>query len=173
MAAAKLKADKNGWIVHGTHKNSPWAILVILALIAAVVVLAYQRFMAFDTITYQVRQCAQPLTAESTWADIEAAGCRVGSTAGMEFRVYEGRSEHVPDSVTDDTFIFDRYPVNSVFHTADLTTTEPGQSALIVDPGNEEIRTVMNSDRSGKNWSAYVGREGPTDYWILLTPGNA
>lgn len=170
MAAPRLKTDKNGWVVQDSHKNNPWAMVVIVVVIAVLVIVTYQRFMAFDTITYQVQACEQPLSDTSSWIDVEAAGCVPTSTAGMSFAIFEGGSRHQPDSVTDDSFVFDSYPVNSILHTTEFTSGEPAETIAIVDPVNEEIRTIMRGDRSGLDWSAYVGSRGPTEYWILITP---
>lgn len=162
--------DHSEWIVHGQTKTNPWVMVAIVVGIAALVVLAYQRLMNFDTITYELRQCEQPLTEESSWAEVTAAGCEPISIDGVTLKVYEGRSEHVPDSTEDSTFIFDSYPVNSIEHVLEIDGTPPGDALLLGDPQGEEIRRAMSSDAGGRDWSTYVGARGPTEYWLLLTP---
>ena len=162
---------KDGWIVHGQQRNSGWTLLLIAVLIGVLVVLAYQRFMNFDTITYELRQCDAPLTAESTWSEVEDAGCEPMDAAESSFVIYEEASRHNPDSVEGSAFVFESFPVNSILHVAELTLAESAESVVVAEPANEQMRVALRRNTAdGKVWSGYVGDRGPTEYWILVTP---
>lgn len=162
---------KDGWIVHGKHQNSLWVPVVIVIVIGVLVALAYQRFMAFDTVTYELRHCAEPLTAESTWEQVEAAGCEPADATGATFVLWEERSRHEPDSVAGSVFTFDSFPINSVAHSPQLTLPESAETVVVAEPTNEQLRRPMRrTSVDGLNWSGYTGARGPTEYWILVTP---
>lgn len=171
MAKAKER-DRTQWIVHGQHRNNPWIMFVIVALIVAAVVIAYLRIMAFRTVTYEVRQCQSPLTAESTWAEIEAAECRsIDAVAeGATLVLFEGSSRKEAESVLGGSFTFEGFPINTPAHSFELHGVQPADTGLLVDPKGQSIRREMRSDASGTTWSGFTGGRGPTEYWILLTP---
>lgn len=171
MAKAKER-DRSTWIVHGQDRNSPWIMLAIVVLIVVAVVLAYMRFMGFGTVTYEVRECRSPLTAESTWAQIEAADCRaidVG-TDGATLVLYEGTSRTEAASVDGGTFTFEGFPINTPAHAFELRGVRPAGTGLLVDPKDQSVRREVRSNASGTNWNGFTGGRGPTHYWILLTP---
>lgn len=163
--------EKSEWIVQGHHRDSPWVMLVIIALIGAAVVIAYVRFMAFKDVTYELRSCQQPLAADSTWEQIEAAGCEpVDELSGAHLVLYEEKSRHEPDLVEGARFTFERFPVNSVAHAVEITGTSPHGVGLLVDPEGRQIRRELSSNADGTQWSGYTGDRGPTTYWVLFTP---
>lgn len=162
---------KDGWIVHGKHQNSLWVPVVIAAVIGVLVFLSYQRFMAFDTVTYELRYCSEPLTAESTWAEVEAAQCEPVDAAGTTFVLFEESSQHEPDTVTGSVFTFEDFPINSVAHVPRLVLTEGAETVVVAEPTNEQLRRPMRRyDVDGLNWGGYTGARGPSEYWILVTP---
>lgn len=162
---------KDGWIVHGKHQNSLWVPVVIAALIGVCVFIYYQGFMRFETVTYELRECSAPLTAESTWAEVEAADCQPVDAAGATFVLYEERSRHEPDTVTGSVFTFESFPLNTAAHSPELTLAEPAESVVVAEPDNEQLRRPMRRISSdGLQWSGYTGSRGPTEYWILVTP---
>lgn len=166
--------DRSQWIVQGQHRNNPWIMFIIVALIVAAVVIAYMRVMAFRTVTYEVRQCQSPLTAESTWAQIEAAGCESidAGAQGATLVLFEGSSRKEAESVQGGIFTYEGFPINTPAHSFELHGVQPAETGLLVDPASETVRREMRSDASGTNWSGFTGGRGPTDYWILLAPGS-
>ena len=162
---------KDGWIVHGTYQNRLWVPVVIAAVIGVLVFGYYQRFMAFDTVSYELRHCSEPLTADSTWQEVEAAECEPVDAAGTTFVLFEERSQHDPSAVTGSVFTFEDFPVNSVAHSPQLILTEPAETVVVAEPTNEQLRRPMRrTSVDGLRWSGYTGARGPTEYWILVTP---
>jgi hypothetical protein len=162
--------DTSEWIVNGRTRSRPWVIVLIVAAIAAVVVLAYQRFMAFDTVTYELRACATPVSPQSSWSDIEAAGCEPVSDDSVSVVVYEGTSRHEPSSVAGARYSFGDFPVNTTAHSVEVNGTDPMGTVLIVEPTNERIRREMAGNADGTAWTGFVGARGPTEYRILMSP---
>ncbi|MCA1780946.1 MAG: hypothetical protein ABR500_14075 [Dermatophilaceae bacterium] len=160
------------WIVHGRKPGQPWLIVVFFVAIGVLVVLAYQRFMAFDTVTYELRACQSPLTVESTWSEVEAAGCEPTEPGEVQVVLYEGTSRHEPATVDRAVFSFDRFPVNSTLHSVEIDGTPPTGAVLIAEPTNETIRQSMSGNVQGTTWSGFVGDRGPTQYWLLMTPNE-
>lgn len=171
MAKARER-DRSQWIVHGQRRNSPWIMLIITALIVAAIVFAYLRVMAFRTVTYEVLECQSPLTAQSTWAQVEAAGCESIDANGEDVTLvlFEGSSAKEAESVQGGTFTFEGFPINTPAHSFELRGVQPADSGLLVDPEAQSVRREMRSDASGSTWSGFTGGRGPTEYWILLSP---
>jgi hypothetical protein len=160
------------WIVHSRKTSQPWVIIPFLVAIGVLVVLAYQRFMAFDTVTYELRVCQSPLTAETSWSEVEAAGCEPMTDTGASVVLYEGTSRHDPATAEGGVFSFDAFPINASSHAVEISGVPPASSVLIAEPTNERIRRAMSGDASGTSWSGFVGDRGPTEYWLLLTPAG-
>lgn len=173
MAKAKER-DRAQWIVHGQHRNNPWIMIIITVLIVAAIVVAYLQIMAFRTVTYEVRQCESPLTAQSTWAQIEAAGCESidANADGTTLVLFEGSSPKEAESVQGGLFTFEGFPINTPAHSFELRGVEPADTGLLVDPKSQTVRREMRSDASGSSWSGFTGGRGPTEYWILLSPSS-
>ena len=162
--------DSSEWIVNGRARSRPWVIVVIVAAIAVLIVVAYQRLMAFDTVTYELRACATPVTAQSSWADIEAAGCEPLSDDSVSVTVYEGTSRHEASSVSGARHSFGDFPVNTTAHSVEIAGTRPMGTVLIAEPTNEQIRREMAGNADGTTWTGFVGARGPTEYWLLMSP---
>lgn len=172
MGSGSGTRAREEWIVHGRKPGSPWVIPIVLILMAVLVVMAYQRFMAFEAVTYELRQCQAPLTADSTWEQVQAARCEPVDAGSTVFSIYEGSSRHQPDLVEGSEFIFDSFPINSVEHSTDLVLPEAAESVVIVEPTNERVRRSMRGDAAGTHWTGYTGDRGPTHYWLLVTPDS-
>jgi hypothetical protein len=151
-------------------RSRPWVIVVIVAVIAGIVVVAYQRFMTFETITYELRTCASPVDAQSSWSDIEAAGCEPTEHDGASVVVYEGTSRHEASSVAGAQHAFADFPLNTPAHSVEIIGSEPMGTVLIVEPTNERIRREMAGNADGTAWTGFVGARGPTEYWLLMSP---
>jgi len=173
MAKTKER-DKSQWIVQGQYRNNPWVMFVIVALIIAAVVIAYIRIMGFGTVTYEVRQCQSPITAESSWTEIEAADCSAIDAArdGVTMTLFEGKSPKEVDSVRGGRFVFEGFPINTPAHSFELRGVQPAEVGLLVDPSSKTVRRELSSNASGTDWSGFTGARGPTDYWVLLAPGS-
>lgn len=162
--------DTSQWIVNGRQRSRPWVIVVIVAAIAVLVVVAYQRFMAFETVTYEVRACSGHVDAQSSWSEIQAANCQPVSDDSVSVILYEGTSRHEPSSVVDGRYSFGDFPVNTPAHSVAITGTEPMRTVLIAEPTTERIRREMSGDAGGTAWTGFVGARGPTEYWLLMSP---
>lgn len=171
-SARKNRPRKNndGWIVHGKKPGNPWVIPVAIILMGVLVVMTYQRFMAFDSVSYELHTCQTPLAADSTWGQIESARCEPLDADGTELVIYEGSSRHAPDIVAGNTFSFDSFPVNSVEHSIQVQLPFPARSVVIAEPDNTRVRRALSSVQAGIQWSGYIGQRGPTRYWVLISP---
>ena len=162
--------DTSEWIVHGQHTRRPWVMFVIVALIVAAVVITYMRFKNFETITYELRSCASPLTAESSWEEVEAAGCEPIDATGVTMTLFEEKSRHEPDLVEGGAFTFESFPINTPAQSFEILGTPPSGAGFLVDPGGDIIRRQISSNAAGTDWSGFTGDRGPTQYWVLFTP---
>lgn len=167
---ARTQETKPEWIVHGHQPRRPWVMLVIVGLIIAAVVIAYLRFMNFQTVTYELRACTAPLTVDSTWSQIEAAGCEPIDASDVTMVVFEERSRHDPDQIEGGAFSFEGFPMNNPAHSFEITGTPPHDAGFLVDPEGQQIRRQISSNAAGTDWSGYTGDRGPTTYWVLFTP---
>lgn len=165
--------DTSEWIVYGRKQSQPWLIVVFVVAVGVLVVLAYQRFMAFDTVTYELRACRGSLTADSSWSQVESADCRPGSFGDVEVVVYEGTSRHEPAAVDGAAYSFDGFPLNSTAHSVEIDGLPSADGVLIAEPTTERIRRAMSGNAAGTAWSGFVGDRGPTLYWLLVTGGAA
>lgn len=145
-------------------------LIPLVALIAVAATTAYIRFMGFETVSYELRQCEQPLTAESSWDEVQAAGCDPADAAGTRVELYHEGVYVEPDSVSEATYTFEGWPVNSPSHAIGVWTTDSARSIVVAEPTNEAVRDQLSSDSAGTTWSGFVGARGPTTYWVLLTP---
>lgn len=153
------------------QRNRGWVLLVGFAAIVMLATVAYLEFMRFETVTYQLRQCEQPLTEDSSWADVEAAGCEpLAITGDANLLQIEASSRNAPDRVEGSTWTFDEVPVNSPAHAIEMVSPIAARSGVIAEPTNEVVRSTLSPDTSGTRWSGFIGSRGPTTYWLLLTP---
>lgn len=164
--------DTSEWIVNGRQRSRPWVIVLIVAVIAVLVVAAYQRFMAFETVTYELRACAAPVDAGSSWSDVEAADCTPLVDESVSVVVFEGTSRHEPSSVSGARYAFGDFPVNTPAHSVEITGTQPMGTVLIAEPANERIRREMTGNADRTSWTGFVGSRGPTEYWLLMSPAG-
>lgn len=152
-------------------RNRGWVLLLCFAAILLIATVAYMQLMRFETVTYELRQCEQPLTDSSSWADVEAAGCQpLAVTGSAGLLQIESSSRNAPDRVEGSTWVFDAVAVNSPAHAIELTSPVPAQSGVIAEPTNKVVRSRLSPDASGTLWTGFIGSRGPTTYWLLLTP---
>lgn len=151
--------------------NRGWVLIIAFAAVALMATVAYLEFMRFETVRYELRQCAQPLTEESSWAEVEAAGCEpLPLTGQASLTRVEGSSHHEPDSIEGSAWIFEGVPVNSPAHAIELVSPVAAEQGIIAEPTNETVRSELSPDTSGLRWSGFIGSRGPQEYWLLLTP---
>lgn len=153
------------------RRNRGWVVLLCFAVIVVLATVAYREFMRFETVSYELRRCEQALTEDSSWADVQAAGCEPVAIASDDSLLLQEESAlKSPDRTDGSTWLFDEVPVNSPAHSFQLQTSFEARSGVVVEPTNQRIRTELSSDASGTRWTAFIGSRGPTEYWILLTP---
>lgn len=152
-------------------RNRWWIMLAPAALIVILAAVGYTRFWNFQTVHYGLRQCNQPLSLESTWAEVQAAACDPIDPAGVQLTIRnEGQEVIEPSAVEGSTLSFDDIPVNSPAPAIRIELDRPAGAIVLAEPDHERIRRELNGDASGTSWSANVGSRGPTDYWVLITP---
>lgn len=153
------------------NANRGWVIGLGFLAIILVSSVVYTRYLGVSTVTYELRQCREPLTEMSSWAQVEAAGCEpLAATGDASVRVMEESSTLEADAVEGATWTFDDVPVNSPAHAVKVVTPLAGRTAVVAEPTNRRVRTELTSDAAGTRWTGHIGSRGPTEYWILLTP---
>lgn len=153
-----------------TQGNRPWVLILCVALVVGLAVLGYSRYWNFQTVSYELRECAEPLTAESTWAEVQAAACDPVEPGSIVLRATDKMEQIEPTTVEGSTFSFEMIPVHSRSNGLRVELQAPARSIVIAEPENEQVRREMNSDRPGLNWTANIGSRGPLHYWVLITP---
>lgn len=152
------------------QRNKPWVLILLMACIAGLAALGYTRFWNLQTVTYELRECAQPLTAESTWSEVQSAACDLVGPGGSRLWVVNEGEQVQPATVEGSTFTFERIPIHSPAPGLRAELDRPARTIVIAEPENEQIRRQMNGDSSGTSWSAHIGSRGPLHYWVLVTP---
>lgn len=177
MARARHEAmwtHQESTVKGSAQRNKPWVLILLVALIAGLAALGYTRFWNLQTVTYELRQCAQPLTAESSWADVQAAACEPVEQVdlrGTQLVVTNEGEQIQPATVEGSTFSFENIPIHSPAPGLRVDLDRPVSTIVIAEPDNEQIRREMNRlDSAGTSWSAHIGSRGPLHYWVLLTP---
>lgn len=153
-----------------TQVNRPWILILCVVLVVGLSALGYSRYNNFQTVSYELRECSQPLTAESTWEQVQQAGCRPVDPAGSQLVVFIEREIVQPGTVEGSTFSFDKIPLHSPAPGLRAELTRPARTVVVAEPENEQIRRQMRSDSTEQNWSANIGSRGPLHYWVLVTP---
>ena len=92
--------------------------------------------------------------------------------ASVSVAVYEGTSRHEPSSVDGARYAFSDFPVNTPAHSVEISGTPALGTVLIADPAGRQVRREMAGSASGTEWTGFVGSRGPTEYWLLLSPGG-
>lgn len=155
------------------RQNRPWVLAALIIALVAVVVLTWSRTMGISDVTYELRTCAEPLDAGSSWAEVQAAGCVPAPTAGTRVTLWAEGDQQDADVVDDTTWTFQDVPVNTAATAIEVDLSDPATSVVLVEPGNEQVRRALTKDAPGLSWTANVGARGPTAYWLLVTPASA
>lgn len=149
-----------------------WALALGFAVIVVATTLAFNRYMNFQDVTFELRHCDASLTAESTWREVQAAACDPATIEGDELTMWHGGAQSSPDATGEMSWTFEDVPVNTVLNAMEITTSGPAESVVLAEPDNEHIRRALTSDTEGTRWSANIGGRGPTTYWVLVTPAG-
>ncbi|MFX0538563.1 hypothetical protein ACQBAT_13360 [Ornithinimicrobium sp. Y1847] len=152
------------------RRNKAWVLIGMVAVLTVVIVLAWARLMNFQDVTYEVRECTQPLDRDSTWEQVEAANCQTLPTEGKRLTLWAGGDQQDADTVDDTTWTFESVPLNTVLTAMEIRLTDSASTVVLAEPENEVIRRALSGDASGTRWSANVGSRGPSTYWVLVTP---
>lgn len=154
----------------GPGNRGWWTLALGFAVIAVVATLAFNRYMNFQDVTFELRHCQQPLTAESTWREVQAAACDPAPVGGDVLTMWHEGSQSSADATAESSWTFEDVPVNTVVNAMEITTAAPARSVVLAEPDNEQIRRALTSDTARTRWSANIGDRGPTTYWVLVTP---
>lgn len=153
-----------------TQGNRPWILLLCVALIVGLSALGYSRYMNFQTVSYELRECSQPLSAESTWEQVQQAGCRPVDPVGTRLSAVVQQEALTPDAVEGSTFVFDEVAQHTQEHALRADLDRPARTVVVAEPEEQTIRRQMNGDRAGTTWTGHIGSRGPLYYWVLVTP---
>jgi hypothetical protein len=155
----------------GGHGNKGWWTLALgFAAIAIVATVAFNRYMNFQDVTFELRRCQAPLTAESTWKEVQAAACDPAPLEDEVLTMWHEGSQSPADATAESSWTFEDVPVNTVVNAMEIRTGAPARSVVLAEPENEQIRRALTSDAARTKWSANIGDRGPTTYWVLVTP---
>lgn len=157
--------------VTGRGPRSKWWVLPILA--AALPLTFYASWRVYndiDTVTYEVRECTEPLTEDASWADVTAAGCEPVPAEAMSMVLMRGEEPVEPDRTEGSLLSWDEWAVNSPEHSVQLVLDDPAETIVIAEPTNEQVRTALTGDSADVRWGGFIGGRGPKEYWVLITP---
>lgn len=156
----------------GPGNRGWWALAVGFGVIVVVSSLAFDRYMNFQDVTFELRYCQAPLTAESTWQEVQAAACDPAPVDDDVLTMWHGGDQSSADATGETSWTFEDVPVNTVVNAMQVRTSSPAQSVVLAEPDNAQIRRSLTSDSEGTRWSANIGDRGPTTYWVLVTPAG-
>ena len=155
------------------RRNRPWILALLFVVVVAVVVVTWGRMMNISDVTYELRVCQQPLDDESTWVEVQAAGCTAAPTDGTRVTLWAEGSQEEPDETTSTVWTFGEVPLNSPATAVQVDLSSPAASVVLAEPTTERVRRELTGDAAGARWTANVGSRGPETYWILVTPAAA
>ncbi|WP_151525597.1 hypothetical protein [Serinicoccus kebangsaanensis] len=151
-------------------RNKWWTLPLLVALALVALYGGYRVYMGIDTVTYEVRECQQPLAEGASWAEVQAAACDAVPADSLTMALMRGEERVEPDEVAGPLLTWDAWAVNSPEHSVQLVVDEPAETIVIAEPDNERVRVSLTSDTSGTRWGGFIGGRGPTSYWVLITP---
>lgn len=156
--------------VKGRWTNRWWVLPLCLVLVLVPATLLYRNYQGSTTATFEIYQCVQPLSAETTWEEIEGAGCEPADAADYEVRrrIAEARSE--PDEVHEHSYVFKDYPSNSPGNAVELTAPVALESVVVVELEEQLVRRALSSDSRRQDWYGHLGGRGGHEYRLLVTP---
>ncbi|ANS79922.1 hypothetical protein SGUI_2526 [Serinicoccus hydrothermalis] len=153
-------------------RNAWWMLPLLLGLALLALYGGYRVYMGIDTVTYEVRQCEESLTEQSSWDEVQAAACDPVPAAPVTMALMQGMDRIEPDDVSGSVLTWDAWPVNSPEHSVDLELQDPAQTVVIAEPEAQRVRVELTSDASETMWGGFIGGRGPTSYWVLITPAG-
>jgi hypothetical protein len=155
------------------RRNRAWVLALLFALVVVLATVTWSRMMNVSDVSYELRVCEQPLTAGSTWAEVQAAGCQAAPTAGAAVTLWAASDQQEPDVTSATAWTFHDVPVNTSATGVQVDLDAPARSVVLAEPTNERVRRELTGDVSGRRWTANVGARGPVSYWVLVTPAEA
>lgn len=170
--AEAVWTDETARVKGKRNRNRFWVLFGLVALGAVIISLTWSRMMGVTDVTYELRHCQQPIAEDASWQEVQAAACDPAPIEGLTARQVAASDEQEPSSSSGSTWTFKDVPVNSPENSFRLRLTEPATTVVLAEPGNEKIRREFTGDAEGIRWNAFVGSRGPSEYWILVTPGT-
>ena len=156
----------------GPGNRGWWTLALGFAVIATLATVAFNRYMNFQDVTFELRRCQAPLTAGSTWQEVQAAACDPAPIEDDVLTMWHEGSQSSADATTGSSWVFEDVPINTVVNALEITTGAPAQSVVLAEPDNEQVRRALTADSARVRWSANIGDRGPTTYWVLVTPAG-
>lgn len=152
------------------RRNKAWVLLLLVAAGATLIGTTWWKSMNFQSVTYQLRVCAEPLTKESSWAQVQQAACDPAPISGNRLTLWAGSDEQEPASSAESSWTFTEVPLNTALTAIQINLADAAQTVVLAEPDNKSLRRSLTGDAAGQKWTANVGSRGPTSYWILVTP---
>ena len=155
-------------------RNQWWVLPLLLVGIAVVMFVAWRIYNGVDTVTYEVRQCQQPLTEDSSWGEVQSAGCDPVDAGEMpdSMLLMRGEEPVEPDRTEGAVLAWDGWAVNSPEHSVQLRLEDAAETIVVAEPTNQRVRTGLSGDAADVRWGGFIGGRGPTEYWVLITPSS-
>lgn len=149
-----------------------WLLLIPAALIAFSVA-RFNDYWQYDDWTVTTYACAEPLTAEATWSDMEAAGCAQTAIPGSDVTLIDGGR---PTEATDsDEAVWTFGNVPSGFSTSGLNVQlrEPAGRVFLVDASSTPPtvhREMTPSDVARTLFARNIGETEATSFYVVVAP---
>lgn len=151
-------------------RNRLWAVLVLVAVAAVVITFTWRALYQIEDVTFEVQACEEPLTAQSSAAQVEAAGCAPMPVGDSTLTLIESGSWLQPDTTGASSWTFEGVAVRTSDKAVQLDLADSAQSVVLVESDTATVRRALTGDMSGHRWTANVGYGGPTTFWLLVTP---
>lgn len=155
-----------------------WAWAWLLLIPAALMLFSVARsnnYWQFTDMTVTTLQCQEPLGAEPTGADLEAAGCAPAALGAEVALTDAGRHPDADPESDGTTWTFEG--VQSSFSTLalDVQFPEPVGRVLLVDPETEPptvMRELTANDTASTKFAGNVGATEATSFQVVVAPAQ-
>lgn len=149
------------------------ALLLIPAVLVTFSVARYNDYWQYDSMTVTTLQCQEPLEADATWADMEAAGC-TSAALGATVQLVDGGRNVDNEPETDGTeWTFDNVP--TAFSTLALNVTVPETAGKVfmvdAEPTPPEVlREMTASDVDRTTFARNLGEANTQAVYAVVAP---
>lgn len=151
-----------------------WLLLIPAALVTFSVAL-FNDYWQHGDWTVTTYSCDEPLAADPTWADLQAAGCAEQEIPGAEVTLIDGGTPTESDERDGAVWVFRDLP--TAFSTMGLNVQldEPAGRVFVVDGSTEPPsvhREMTASDVARTLFARNLGSLDSTDLYAVVAPAE-